>query len=161
MTEHNSRVHHVGLTVSDLDRALEFWQPFLRAKARWRATLERPYLGKLVGYPGVRIDATVIDLPGGLMLELLEYSLKDRGASDEGSAHPGHMHLCLTVDDIDSAWARAVACGARSLVPDGPVDVDGGPNTGARVSYLRIPPDWATLELLQPASGARADEVRE
>ena len=155
-----SRVHHVGLTVSDLDRALEFWQVFLGVEARWRATLERPYLGRLVGYPGVRIETTVIDLPDGPMLELLEYKLKDRDVNDEGSAHPGHVHLCLAVDNIDSAWARAVACGARSLVPDGPVNVDGGPNKGARVSYLRVPPDWATLELLQPASIPRANGVR-
>jgi hypothetical protein len=34
-------------------------------------------------------------------------------------------------------------------VPDGPVDVDGGPNRGARASYLRIH-DGISLELFQP-----------
>jgi catechol 2,3-dioxygenase-like lactoylglutathione lyase family enzyme len=159
MTDRDLRVHHVGLTVSDLDRALEFWQAFLGVSARWRAVLERPYLGKLVGYPGVSIDAAAVELADGQLLELLEYRLDDRGAGDEASARPGHMHLCLTVDDVDSAWTRAVSCGARSLAPDGPVDVDGGPNRGARVSYLRVPPDWGTLELLQPAHEAGAGGV--
>jgi hypothetical protein len=34
-------------------------------------------------------------------------------------------------------------------VPEGPLDVDGGPNLGARVAYLRIHED-ITLELFQP-----------
>ena len=43
----------------------------------------------------------------------------------------------------------AVAAGARPIVPEGPVEVDGGPNQGARAAYLRIH-DGITLELFQP-----------
>jgi hypothetical protein len=34
-------------------------------------------------------------------------------------------------------------------VPEGPVDIDGGPNIGAKVAYLRIH-DGITLEFFQP-----------
>jgi catechol 2,3-dioxygenase-like lactoylglutathione lyase family enzyme len=143
------RVHHVGMSVSDLDAALAFWERFLGVEARWQTVLERPYIARHVGYPGVRIRAAFVDLAGAGILELLEYQGVERAPTDEGSANPGHAHLCLAVDDVETVFERALACGARPVNPDGPVDVDAGPNKGARVSYLRVPPDWHTLELFQ------------
>jgi len=142
------RVHHVGLSVADLDVALGFWEPFLGVPARWRTVLDRPYLGRHVGYPGVEIEAAFVDLPGGTVLELLDYRV-EKVALPEQTANPGNAHICLEVEDAHSAWERAVACGARPLVADGPVTVDAGPNEGARAAYLRVH-DGHTLELFQP-----------
>ena len=97
----------------------------------------------------MRIDAAFVDLPGGIVLELLAYDVDDKSPNAEATANPGNVHLCLKVDDARAAWDRAVAAGARPLVPEGPVDVDGGPNQGARASYLRIH-DGISLELFQP-----------
>jgi catechol 2,3-dioxygenase-like lactoylglutathione lyase family enzyme len=143
------RVHHVGMSVSDLGAALAFWEEFLGVEARWQTVLDRPYLGRHVGYPGVHIRAAFIDLPGSGVLELLDYQDVERSPLPEASANPGHAHLCLGVDDAQAVFEHALACGARPVHPAGPVDIDGGPNKGARVSYLRIPPDWHTLELFQ------------
>ncbi len=148
-----TRVHHIGMSVASLDRALAFWEPFLGAKARWRMLLERHYLGRHVGYPGVKIDAAFVDLPGGAILELLDYRVEGKRQGDEGTANPGNVHICINVEDTRSAWKRAVALGARAVVPDGPVEVDAGPNKGAVVAYLRVH-DGITLELYQPAPKA-------
>ncbi len=148
-------VHHVGMSVADLDAALAFWEPLVGAKARWRTVLDRPYLGRHVGYPGVSIDAAFVDLPGGMVLELLEYRTAGKEQNPEGTANPGNVHLCLRVDDAREWWERAVALGARPLVLEGPVDVDAGPNEGARAAYLRIH-DGITLELFQPPPGPAA-----
>ncbi len=72
-----------------------------------------------------------------------------KSENPEETANPGSVHLCLSVADARSAWERAVALGARPIVPEGPVEVDGGPNQGARAAYLRIH-DGITLELFQP-----------
>ncbi len=96
-----------------------------------------------------RLRAT---LPGGAILELLEYQLDGRVQNPEATANPGNMHLCLSVTNAQSAWERAVALGAKPVAPAGPVDVDGGPNKGARAAYLRIH-DGITLEMIQPAPG--------
>ncbi len=149
ITDAVTSVHHVGMSVADLDEALAFWHTFLGAEPRWRTVLDRPYLGRHVGYPGVRIDAALLDLPGGIALELLDYDVPAKAAIADATANPGNVHLCLTVDDAHAVWHRAVAAGARPLVPEGPVDVDGGPNRGARTAYLRIH-DGITLELIQP-----------
>jgi catechol 2,3-dioxygenase-like lactoylglutathione lyase family enzyme len=136
------------MSVADLADALAFWERFLGVPARWRTTLDRPYLGRHVGYPGVAIRAAFIDLPGGTILELLDYQVPARTPLPEATANPGNVHLCLAVEDAAIAWRHAVACGARPIVREGPVEVDAGPNEGARVAYLRVH-DGITLELFQ------------
>jgi glyoxylase I family protein len=141
-------VHHVGASVADLGAAIAFWEPFLGAPPRFRGRLSRPYLGESVGHPGVEIDAALIDLPGGGLLELLEYRLDGREQTPDDTKHPGNVHLCLAVGDIGAVWARAVGLGARPVRSAGPVEIDAGPNAGARAAYLRVH-DGISLELFQ------------
>jgi catechol 2,3-dioxygenase-like lactoylglutathione lyase family enzyme len=157
------RVHHIGMSVASLETALTFWEAFLGHKARWVTVLDRPYLSRVVGYPGASIRAAFVDLPGGGVIELLDYNqVADRRPNAEATANPGNVHLCLEVADARAAWARAVEAGARPVSPEGPVAIDGGPNIGAQAAYLRIH-DGITLELFQPpvraASGATGDRA--
>lgn len=137
-------VHHVGMSVASLDDALAFWERFLGAPALWRELLNRPYLAKIVSIKGA-----FVALPGGVILELLDYEASDKGSNPESTANPGNIHLCLAVEDARLAWKHAVDCGATPVSLEGPIEVDGGPNVGARVAYLRIH-DGITLELFQP-----------
>lgn len=141
-------VDHVGITVADLDRAVTFWEGLLGVTSRDRAVLAGPNLGGLLGYPpGLRIDSCWVDLPAGGALELLQYLDRDDAPYDDGTAHPGNVHLCLHVDDMAGAFAHAVAVGARP-VGDGPIEVAAGPQSGMRIAYLRAP-DGVTVELRQ------------
>jgi catechol 2,3-dioxygenase-like lactoylglutathione lyase family enzyme len=140
-------VHHIGVTVADMDRAVLFWERLLGATARDRRVLQGPQLGTMVGYPGIRIDSCWIDLPGGVALELLRYLERDETPYEPGTAHPGNVHVCLRVADMDAAHAHALACGARA-VSERPIDVIAGPRAGSRLAYLRDP-DGVTIELVQ------------
>ena len=142
-------VHHVGVTVADMDRAVAFWTALLGAAARERTVLRGPQLGTLVGYPGIHIERCWIDLPGGMALELLRYLDRDDTAYDPGTAHPGNVHVCLRVDDMDAAHAHAVACGATPI-SERPIEVAAGPRAGTRLAYLRAP-DGVTIELVREA----------
>lgn len=144
-------VHHIGVTVADLDHAIAFWEALLERSARDRRQLEGPNLGVLVGYPGVRMDSCWFDLPGGMALELLEYLDRDDEAYDPGTAHPGNVHVCLRVDDMDTAHRHAIACGARP-VSDAPIEIPTGPKAGTRIAYVREP-NGVTIELFQPPAG--------
>lgn len=146
-------VHHIGVTVADLNRALGFWEPFLGVEARWRMVLDRPYLGQVTGYDGVRIDAAVIDLPGGGALELLAYLLDERGESHPETARPGNVHIGLATTRIEDDFARSVELGATPVSPT-PVEITDGPNRGAKACYLRVP-DGVTLELFQTPRAER------
>ncbi len=140
-------VHHVGVTVADLERSLAFWSRLTGASPRDRRTLDGPGVGRLVGYPGARMERAWLDFPGGVALELLEYTEPLEPAYPEGTAHPGNIHVCLDVDDVDAARDHALTCGARPV--GGPIDVAAGPREGARVAYVRDP-DGITIELFQP-----------
>ncbi|HEX2023226.1 MAG TPA: VOC family protein [Acidimicrobiales bacterium] len=136
----------MGITVVDLERSIGFWERLLGVASRDRALLAGPRLGGLLGYPaGLRIDSCWIDLPGGGALELLQYLGRDDAPYEEGTAHPGNVHLCLSVADMAAAHDRAVASGARP-VGEGPIEVPAGPHAGLEIAYLRSP-DGVTIEL--------------
>jgi catechol 2,3-dioxygenase-like lactoylglutathione lyase family enzyme len=137
---------HVGITVSDLERAVRFYTQGLDFEESFRQTSAASYLG-LTGYPGVEIAAVFVKLEDGLALELQEYRRVDTGAARApGTAPPGSSHLSLRVDDLDHALERAERAGGRRVTD--PIDVDSGVNAGARAVYLRDP-DGYTIELFQ------------
>ena len=146
-----SGVHHIGVTVASLEIALAFWERFLGKPARWTKVLDSPYLSRHVGYPDVSIKAAFVDLPGGGVIELLDYhQIADRVANPEATANPGNVHLCLATANAFADWSHAIACGARPVNPGGPVDITAGPNKGSKAAYLRVH-DNVTLELFEPA----------
>ena len=93
---------------------------FLGIEPRWRQILDAPYLGRVTGYPGVEIDAAVIELPGGVILEILDYQVDGKAPNSPATANPGNVHICIETDDIDAMWERAVDSGATPVSP-GPV----------------------------------------
>lgn len=141
-------VHHIGISVSDVRRSVRFWSDLLDTEPRWEKVLDGAYLGGVTGYPGVVLDAAVIDLPGGVALEILEYRGVKKTPNPEETANPGNVHICLQTSDIDALRERALASGARPVSAE-VIAITEGPNTGARACYLRDP-DGITFELLQP-----------
>jgi lactoylglutathione lyase len=139
---------HLGLTVTDLERSIAFWSALLGREPRDRRLLAGPGLGRLTGYEGVQIDSCWFDLPGGAGLELLHYLERREAPYDPGTAHPGNVHLCLEVADMDAAHAHALGCGAEP-VGEGPIEVPAGPRAGTRIAYVRTP-DRVTIELVAP-----------
>ena len=141
------RPHHVGITVADLDRAAAFWGELLGVIPSATEDLAGPGLGRLVGYPSVRMQRRWVAAPGGPTLELLRYLDRDEAPYQPGTAHPGNVHVCLSVPDVPAAHAHALACGATG-VGDGWIEVPAGPNAGARICYVRAP-DGVTIELFE------------
>jgi catechol 2,3-dioxygenase-like lactoylglutathione lyase family enzyme len=135
-------LEHVGLTVSELDRSVRFYSALLGASPFYRATEERPYLGKVVGYPDCRLAIADFHLPGtGTFLELLQYLEPIGHAVSMETANPGIGHVCFVVSDLANEYERISAIGGAFRSP-GPVDrADGG-----RAVYLRDP-DGISIEL--------------
>ena len=97
-------------------KSIEFWERFLGVPSRGRRLLDAPHVGEIVAHPGVLIDVCWVDLPGGnTALELVHYLNRDGTQLDEDTIHPGNVHVCLQVQDIDAVWAHAVSCGARPV----------------------------------------------
>ena len=63
---------HVGYAVTDLDRSIQFYETLLGAPMLMRKTWDVPYVGEIVGYPGLVLDGAFFQLPNGVILELLD-----------------------------------------------------------------------------------------
>jgi catechol 2,3-dioxygenase-like lactoylglutathione lyase family enzyme len=141
--------HHVGMTVSSLDRAKDFYMGLLGFQEVFTWNPRGEYIGTLVGYPHVDLHSAVLRLPGtDVCLELLEYRNVSREAVPRGNANPGTAHLAFFVEDLMAEYRRLVGAGVQAISE--PVTPTMGPNKGGKVVYL-IDPDGFRLELIQSA----------
>jgi catechol 2,3-dioxygenase-like lactoylglutathione lyase family enzyme len=145
-------LHHAGVTVSDLDRALTFYRDLLGLEVLVIAERTDETIGQIVGYPGARIRLAFLGVPGeSARVELLQY-LEPTGAANDGETfRPASGHVCFRVDDIDAHYQQLVAAGYTPRSP-GPVLISQGPNAGNRALYVRDP-DGNSVELFQLPPG--------
>ncbi|HZQ65431.1 MAG TPA: VOC family protein [Gaiellaceae bacterium] len=147
---------HVGFAVSDLDRSVEWYTFFLGEPPILRKTWDVEYVGRIVGYPGVKMEGAFWRLPGGTVLELLEYLNPPPGRVDMETYNAGNGHLCLVVDDLDADFARLR--GRVEFRDPDPVEIPWGPYKGGKACYLRDP-DGISIELMQlPPGGPKLEE---
>jgi catechol 2,3-dioxygenase-like lactoylglutathione lyase family enzyme len=145
-------LHHVGITVKDLKRSVRFWTDLTGGTASEIKTVDAPHLSTLLDYRDVVLDVATVKVSDHVTIELLGYVSEPAEPYDPGTAHPGNVHICFDVDDIQSFWEHAVRCGAMP-VSDAPVSIASGPQAGGGLAYLRSP-DGASIELrsMPPAS---------
>jgi catechol 2,3-dioxygenase-like lactoylglutathione lyase family enzyme len=133
------RLHHAGLSVPDLDRALTW------------------YCAALGLHPGHRFEVPQAGLRGAFALgdgetgvELLEMAGARPGVAkaDPPSANAVHgfNHVCFRVEDLEAAYARLLAHGAAAVWDPRPA-----PEDGMRMAYV-TDLDGNLIELVARAS---------
>ncbi len=145
---------HTGITVSNLERSLAFWRDVLGFEVSHRVHQTGELAAEITGVPGVEISLAVLKAPGGHKIELLQYNAPpDRKQHvDLRPCDVGHVHVALTVDNLDAVLNAIVASGWNAVGK--PQILKTGPNAGKRVVYARDP-DGTTIELMQPNSDGR------
>jgi catechol 2,3-dioxygenase-like lactoylglutathione lyase family enzyme len=138
---------HTGITVSDLERSLEFWQTVLGFEISHRAHQTGEMAAEITGVPGAEIKLAVVKAPGGHKIELLQYlAPSDRKHVDLRPCDVGSVHVALTVDNLDAVLQRIAASGWKAAGK--PQTLMTGPNAGKRVIYVRDP-DGTTIEFME------------
>src|SRR5438132_7696012 len=139
---------HTGITVSNLERSLEFWQNVLGFEFSHRAHQTREMAGQITGVAGAEIKLAVVKAPGGHKIELLEYlAPPDRKQHvDLRPCDVGSVHVALAVDNLDAVLEKIAASGWKAAGK--PQTLKTGPNAGKRVVYVRDP-DGTTIEFMQ------------
>jgi catechol 2,3-dioxygenase-like lactoylglutathione lyase family enzyme len=153
---HYADLDHIGFSVSNLDRSSDWYTFFLNQAPILRKTWDVEYVGRIVGYPKVKMEAAFWRLPGGTVLELLEYQNPRARRVDMETYNAGNAHLCLVVANLEADFERL-----RERVvfrhPE-PVEIPWGPYMGGKACYLRDP-DGISIELIElPPGGPRFDE---
>ena len=140
---------HTGITVSNLERSLAFWQDVLGFELSHRAHQTGELASEITGVPGAEISLAVLKTPGH-KIELLEYlAPADRKRVNLRPCDVGSAHIALTVDDLDAVLDTIAASGWKAA--GNPQTLQSGPNAGKRVVYVRDP-DGTTIEFMQPPS---------
>jgi catechol 2,3-dioxygenase-like lactoylglutathione lyase family enzyme len=147
---------HVGFAVSDLDRSVDFYTLLLEEPPSLRKVWDVEYVGRIVGYPGLKLDAAFWSLPSGVILELLQYLHPSPGRVDMETYNAGNAHLCLVTQDMDRDFERLR--GVAEFRSPEPIEIPWGPYKGGWACYLRDP-DGISIELITlPPGGVSLDE---
>jgi lactoylglutathione lyase len=140
---------HAGITVSDLDRALDFYCGLLGLELLWRRHYEEPEIARIVGVPeATAFDIAFLRIPGSdTEVELLQYHGSEPVSGACPPSHHGSGHFCLFVDDAQALYADLSARGVR-FRSEGPVEMTGGANKGGKSLYAHDP-DGYVIEVHQ------------
>jgi len=139
--------YHGGVTVSDMDRALEFYRDGLGLEVEFDKELDGPYLPVVLNLDFSYLRAAYLRIPGGGFVELLEYHGIETMPAASRPCDYGAGHICFFVEGIDEVYARLTSMGYRARAK-GITDITEGPNQGARSLYM-LDPDGYRVELLQ------------
>jgi catechol 2,3-dioxygenase-like lactoylglutathione lyase family enzyme len=145
-----TQLDHVGFAVTNLDRSVEWYTFLLGSAPVVRKVWDLEYVGRMVGYPGVKIECALWRMPGGTVLELIEHLDPEPGTVDMETYNAGNAHLCLVVDDLDAEFERLR--GRVEFRHPEPVEIPWGPYAGGKGAYLRDP-DGISIQLMQHAPG--------
>jgi catechol 2,3-dioxygenase-like lactoylglutathione lyase family enzyme len=143
-------LHHIGITVKDLDESIRFYHDVLGLQFSSEPSpwFDGEGLGTAVGVPGAALRQVSL-LLGDTMLELLEYkSPPSETAGPLGSNSLGASHVAFLVDDIE---AKKAELGSKGIEFYSEVNVvDEGVLAGWRWVYFEDP-DGYPLELVEVA----------
>lgn len=147
-------IHHVGLTVADLERSIAFYRDMLGfelAAGPWRH--EGPVLADLTGYPdGVAVRQAFMRIPGtDEVIEILEYTNGGKPI-DAANGNAGAAHFAVIVDDIETIYARIEAKGYKFV--SAPTRTTKSDVMYGKAAYL-IDPDGIRVELYEPREKPR------
>ncbi|HEY2054230.1 MAG TPA: VOC family protein [Solirubrobacterales bacterium] len=143
-------IHHVGITVPDLDRAIAFYNGVLGLDFfdPPSPVFDAPELAEQVGVAGANLRQVNMAL-GDSIVELIEYTAPEPPAAEPVVVNAiGAAHLAFRVEDIEAKKAELEAAGVEFL--DDVNVVEEGVLAGWRWVYFRDP-FGIVLELVEVA----------
>jgi catechol 2,3-dioxygenase-like lactoylglutathione lyase family enzyme len=144
-------VHHVGITVRDLEESLQWYERIFDVQPEFVAEGSGPDLAKAVGVPDCDLRFAFLRF-GSCVIELLCYANERQDTFDRSNADVGSAHVCIEVPDLQQACDDLRAKGVEFLAP--PLHIDDGPLAGGSFVYFKDP-NGVTLELSQGFHGHR------
>jgi catechol 2,3-dioxygenase-like lactoylglutathione lyase family enzyme len=141
------RIHHLGMTVSDIPNALDLLCGNLGLKKIEDKELNWGY----IKFPGViqdtQLKTTLLNITGTqVFLELLQFRSPAGPPALTAHNNFGSGHLCFQVDDIFNDYAILKRAGVKFVGP--PAEVTAGINKGAYAIYFSDFDDYR-FELFQ------------
>lgn len=144
----------VGMTVSDLDRSIDWYTRVLTFSKVSEAEASGPEIERLTGVFGARVRVARLRL-GGETLELTEF-VSPRGRpvpSDARSNDRSFQHVAIVVTDMTQAYARLRAAGAVHASTSPQKLPAWNPSAGGIEAFYFRDPDGHALEVIRFPEG--------
>lgn len=140
-------IRHVGITVSDLDQAIDFYQGLLGFKLVKRMEEQGKFIDYLSGLKNVRVTTVKMAADDGNLIELLFYHSHSSLISRRRRiTEIGLSHIAFTVENIDKEYKRLSQAGVKFNAPP-KVSLD----KYAKVAFCRDP-EGTLIELVEVLS---------
>lgn len=111
--------HHIALKVKDFEKSRDFYVNGLG-------------MTPIVGWGEGDSEIIMLDLGDGGILELFA------GGGDHLASNGKWLHFAMTVDNVDEAYATAIAAGAESLIPPKSVPLESRPyKMTLRIAFVK------------------------
>ena len=119
-------IRHVGLVVSDLEKALYFWCDVMGFLISRQMEEEGPQIDAMMGLTDVKLTTVKLMAPeGGQILELLKFHSHPSKNFWGGMPYTtGFTHIAVTVDNMDETYKRLKNAGV-TFPSDAQVSADG------------------------------------
>jgi glyoxylase I family protein len=140
------RFHHIGITVTSLERTLEFFEDAFGLVTGMALQVQAgTKTGTALGLPEHEQRVALLAV-GDVILELIEFHPVRRASFDGRQDDVGYAYPCFEVEDIDAAYQEWTAKGYTiyaepQVTPDGPVE-------GSKFMILKDP-DGKNIEIVE------------
>ena len=121
-------MHHVGITVRDLEASLAWYERVFGLTPEFIAEGSGPELATAVGVPEAKLRFAFLRF-GSCVVELLHYDNDREDTYDRSNADVGSAHVCIDVPDLQAAYDDLRSKGVEFLAA--PLHIDDGPLEGS------------------------------
>lgn len=127
-------VDHVGMTVPDLDAAIQFFEDALGGLLLWRVG---PFHETATGVPINSVQIAMLRLGPSLNVELLQFDADEQQREMPSNINMGAGHIAFFVGDVSAAAKSLGNHGAELL--QGPLEGSGEEKKGEKIWYFKTP----------------------
>lgn len=150
MNQGFSLVNHIGITVSNLEQSIIFYEALTGKKIANQDQIGGERMAQSQGLKDTLIKYANLQL-GNVNIDLLEYVTPQSSRANYSNDQISAMHMCFEVEDLPAAMARLKEIG---IEPEGePIYFEAQDGLkagfGTGVAYF-TDPDGTNLELIAP-----------
>jgi glyoxylase I family protein len=146
-----TRLDHISVTVSNLERSLAFYKDVMGFTEVERHRLEGEGISTMAGKPDVVMQVVRLQAPEGpgILVDLQQYIQPQGSTSNAKLGMANHSHFCFGVKDMNAAYKELKAKGVEFVSTPVTFDLGKDWDYGAlRVVFLKDP-DGFILELVE------------
>ena len=145
---------HVGITVSNLERAVEWYSKVFGLKPGGALEVSGPSGERVLRLPP-HVHRAVLLPVGDFAIELLEF-VPTRKPMEMRQDDVGYVYICFAVEDLEDVYQRLTAEGIDFHTE--PLYAEEGQIAGSKFCVMRDP-DGKTIELVELGPGMHVPEL--